>query len=272
MQYLQIGDIVARKSYGGDLFFKIVNIKENPNGKRICVLKGVAYRVEADADMEDLVLHDTRQVFMDIHREAAQIRMENSQRGLADFLPIFSWLRGRAGRILHVDSSSDFMQRCLEYYREAGIRAIGKTVSESDQPKVVRRLLEQARPDILVLTGHDSLKKNTGRRDSLDSYSNSKYYIEAVKIARKYEPDREKLFIFAGACQSYYEAIMEQGANFASSPGRILIHALDPAIICEKVALTDSRKLVTPDEVIPMTKSGGKGIGGVASKGHYTGR
>ena len=29
---------------------------------------------------------------------------------------------------------------------------------------------------------------------------------------------KKELAIFAGACQSYYEAIMAAGANFASSP------------------------------------------------------
>lgn len=272
VQNLQIGDIVTRKSYAGDMFFRIINIMEKQNGKKVCVLKGVLYRIEADADMDDLSLQDAREVFLNIHREMAKIRMENSSRGFGGIIPVFSWFRGRAGRILHVDSSQDFMQRCVEYYREAGIRAIGKTVKESEQPRVVRKLLEQAKPDILILTGHDSLKKNAASRTSLDNYSNSRYYIEAVKAARKYEPDMNKLCIFAGACQSFFEAIMAEGANFASSPGRVLIHALDPAIVSEKVALTDSRKMVTPDDVVPLTKSGSKGIGGVDTRGHFVGR
>ncbi len=33
----------------------------------------------------------------------------------------------------------------------------------------------------------------------------------------------EKFGYFAGACQSYFEALISAGANFASSPARILI-------------------------------------------------
>ncbi|MDO8686299.1 MAG: sporulation peptidase YabG, partial [Clostridiales bacterium] len=70
------------------------------------------------------------------------------------------------------------------------------------------------------------------------------------------------------ACQSYYEGIMAAGANFGSSPGRILIHALDPAIVGRKVAVTDFKKLVTPSEIAALTKSGSKGVGGIDTHGH----
>lgn len=272
MSRLQIGDIVTRKSYGEDLYFKIIDIRKNSKGKDICVLRGMVYRIEADADMEDLLIKDSREALLNVEREMA-IMVADSRRFVSPLLrPVFAWLRGRSGRILHVDSSRDFMQRCLDYYRDSDIRAMGRVVKESEQPYAVKRLLEQNRPDILVLTGHDSLKKSSANKNSLDSYSNSRYYIEAVKVARKYESDKNKLCIFAGACQSYFEALMEQGANFASSPGRILIHALDPAIISERVALTDSRKIVTPGEIVPLTKSGTKGIGGIDTRGFYVGR
>ncbi len=62
---------------------------------------------------------------------------------------------------------------------------------------------------------------------------------------------------------------MEAGANFASSPGRILIHALDPAKVGDRIALTDSRVFVSPEQIARLTQSGSKGIGGVKSKGHY---
>ena len=82
--------------------------------------------------------------------------------------------------------------------------------------------------------------------------------------------DPDKLCIFAGACQSYFEAIMEAGANFASSPGRININALDPALLSEKVALTDRRNYVTPEEVASIIISGSAGIGGIKTRGRLT--
>ena len=63
---------------------------------------------------------------------------------------------------------------------------------------------------------------------------------------------------------------MEAGANFASSPGRILINVLDPSIVAENVALTDNKKFVVPSEVAKLTVSGKEGIGGIETKGHLT--
>ena len=57
------------------------------------------------------------------------------------------------------------------------------------------------------------------------------------EIARQYESNRDSLIIVAGACQSHFEALLRAGANFASSPARILIHALDPLCIAAKAVV-----------------------------------
>ena len=61
---------------------------------------------------------------------------------------------------------------------------------------------------------------------NLDNYKNTSNFIDAVKMARNYEKDQDKLIIIAGACQSNYEELIKAGATFASSPKRINIHAL----------------------------------------------
>ncbi|HEX2925089.1 MAG TPA: sporulation peptidase YabG [Ruminiclostridium sp.] len=101
----------------------------------------------------------------------------------------------------------------------------------------------------------------------MESYANSAYFIEAVRIARSYEPDPDKLCIFAGACQSYFEAIMQAGANFASSPKRILINALDPAIVAQKISVTANSVILSSRSVINLTITGGDGIGGKDTRG-----
>ena len=53
------------------------------------------------------------------------------------------------------------------------------------------------------------------------------------------------MFIIAGACQSNYEDLIKAGANFASSPKRINIHALDPAIIAVSISKTENNKEYT---------------------------
>jgi spore coat assemly protein len=264
---LEIGDIVVRKSYVEDAYFRIANIINKGDAKPVYVLRGLLFRLEADSTGEDLVKKDARTAYNNVRSNILIAKRQTVSRGLPDRFSFLNFWRGRAGRILHVDSSEEFMNTCLNQYAQARINATGKLLAESEQPNHIRKLLEKNKPDILVVTGHDSMKKNIGNSSSLSSYSNSKYYIQSVQEARSYEPDKDKLCIFAGACQSYFEAIMDAGANFASSPGRVLINALDPAIVSEKVSLTDSRSIVPPQEVAKLTVSGSAGIGGIKTKG-----
>ena len=61
-----------------------------------------------------------------------------------------------------------------------------------------------------------------------------------------------------GACQSYFEAIISAGANFASSPARILIDFLDPLVIAEKIAFTEKYKYITIDDIAKELRDGKK--------------
>ena len=86
-------------------------------------------------------------------------------------------------------------------------------------------------------------------------------------MARKYEKSHEKLVIIAGACQSNYEELIKAGANFASSPKRVNIHALDPAIIAVSLALTERNKEVDLVNLLEKTKYGKDGMGGLKCNG-----
>lgn len=155
----------------------------------------------------------------------------------------------------------------MKYYRELGLNAVVRNIAENQQPYVVRRLLERYKPDILIVTGHDSMIKNGSDYNNIYNYRNSRHFINTVKEARKWGSNSDKLVIFAGACQSYFEAIMLAGADFASSPGRILIDFIDPLIVAEKVATTENYKYVTEKQIIDEIKEGREGIGGVGVKG-----
>lgn len=96
----------------------------------------------------------------------------------------------------------------------------------------------------------------------LSNYRNSKYFAKSVIEARKIYPSSNRLAIFAGACQSFFEAIMASGANFASSPGRILIDFMDPLIVAEKIAITERNKFVTINDIVRELRDGKKSIDG----------
>ena len=102
--------------------------------------------------------------------------------------------------------------------------------------------------------------------NNLYNYKNSKYFIETVKEARRYEREHAaELAIFAGACESYFEALIMAGANFASSPARILIDFLDPLVIAEKIATTDEIDYITIRDVEKRLRDGRRGVGGVGA-------
>lgn len=110
--------------------------------------------------------------------------------------------------------------------------------------------------------------KNNSRYNDIFNYRNSRHFIQTVKEARKYDESHNKnLVIFAGACQSYFEALMEAGANFASSPARILIDFLDPLVVAEKIALTEKYKYVTIDDIVEELRDGKKGVNGIGANG-----
>jgi spore coat assembly protein len=64
-----------------------------------------------------------------------------------------------------------------------------------------------------------------------------------------------------------YSGIINAGANYASSPQRVLIHTLDPVLVAEKVACTDIKTLLSPRSVVSSTITGHKGIGGLETTG-----
>ncbi len=165
------------------------------------------------------------------------------------------------------DGDKEYLNRCLKYYEASNIMAAGVKEKEEDIPKKIPNYLKEYNPNIVVITGHDAYYKKIGDISDVDSYKNSKYYVDAIKEARKYEKSHEKLIIIAGGCQSDYEELIKAGANFASSPKRVNIHALDPAIVATKMSLSDITKDIDIKKILDSTKYGSEGMGGIITKG-----
>lgn len=246
---LKRGDLVTRISYNHDTVFKITNIKND-----IYYLKGVEVRLYADADASDLIKYEDK-VEIEIPKEEERIP---SDRNEYFYLP---------AKILHIDGDKEYLDRCLEYYKNNKILAIGKKVNESKVYEAILPLLKEYKPDIVIITGHDAYLKKKGNSKDIQNYKNSANFVKAVKLARTYESSHDKLVIIAGACQSNYEELIKAGANFASSPKRINIHALDPAIIATTIALTERSKEINLLELLDKTKYGHNGMGGIKCNG-----
>ena len=148
-----------------------------------------------------------------------------------------------------------------------GLNAVVKNIPEYKQTRMIRELISKYNPDILVITGHDGMIKKGTRYNDINNYRNSKYFINSVIEARKIVPKEKDLVIFAGACQSFFEAIMEAGANFASSPARVLIDFVDPLIVAEKVATTEENKFISMREITNELEDEMKRVGGKGARG-----
>jgi len=236
----KIGDYVSRNKYNNDCIFKIIDIKDN-----IYYLLGVDVRLLVKTDENDLKMEN-------------EVRFEDEIIDINDYREDFFYL---TPTILHLDSSKEYLNRCLNYYKKENLNAYGIVSKEEDMPKNILKYLKDIKPDILVITGHDYFNKDK------DIYQNSNNYIKTVKIARNYEKSYDKLKIFAGACQSNFEELIKSGANFASSPKRINIHALDPAIVASMLALTEKTKEIDLIDLLNRTKCGPNGIGGIKCYG-----
>lgn len=281
MDGIRIGDIVGRISYGCDVYFKVIDLFTGADGKKHARLKGLDMRLFATAPVEDLRKFEPADVAAYWHffmtknhehmkrifqrREQDRMRLLSRSNDPVNHLSSFDV----PGAVLHIDGDGDYLDLCLTTYRQLSIPASGYQVDEEKQPERVMELLQQYHPDMLVLTGHDGIKKGIQNFSDINSYHNSRYFVEAVKKAREYEKSRDDLVIFAGACQSHYEAILQAGANFASSPQRVLIHAFDPVFVVEKIVYTSIYDPISVKDIIAGTITGYSGIGGIDTRGKH---
>lgn len=267
MKKIKKGDIVGRISYGKDILFIVDRVIKTSNRSQFAILKGLTVRIKADSPLEDLELIEKKQVRENI--QVFESKIEDRLRKCLSYINNDTRLKrvSYTGKILHLDGDKKYSEKSLRYYRSLGLNAVVKNIQESDQSKFVRMLLERYKPDILVITGHDGMIKKGTKYNDIYNYRNSGYFRKSVIEARNWNSEGKDLVIFAGACQSYYEAIMEAGANFASSPGRILIDFMDPLIVAEKVATTDSNKYVTISDIEKELRDGIKGVNGIGAMG-----
>ncbi|MBO1004731.1 sporulation peptidase YabG [Pseudogracilibacillus auburnensis] len=271
--------IVGRLSHQCDIIFRVIDIMEI-DGQSKAILYGEDYRLVADAPLEDLVpitqserskrsskvrLLEEKSLKL-FRQDIDLLRLEQEYKSTSGYLTEPNYFQ-IPGRVLHLDGDPSYLRKCLELYKKLGVTVYGFHCNEKDMPIHVGPLIEQYRPDVLVITGHDAYTKSKGKKTDINAYRHSKYFIEAVKEARKKVPHLDQLVIFAGACQSHFESLILSGANFASSPLRVNIHALDPVYIVAKISFTPFMERIRVWDVLRNTLTGDKGLGGVETKG-----
>lgn len=239
---MKVGDFVTRYKYNHDVVFKIVNINNET-----AILKGECVRLRADAPLNDLKMYEKDKIVEE------QLDLEfNRNSKLIN------------GCVLHLDGDEHYLKKCLDVYKKYDIPAQGYYMDEKEMPNQITNLLVKHKPDILIVTGHDNYKIDFNKKEH---FENSRYFIQTVKKARIYQADKDALVIFAGACQSYYEALIECGANFASSPTRQNINVLDPVYIAITVAKSHVGSYIDVENTLKKTVSKGVGLGGIDTRG-----
>lgn len=273
------GELVVRKSYGGDVLFRVEAVRTDN-----AVIKGTDYRLLADAPIPDLsVVRDpesmraVQQARIKVNESLKKMKTDRERQGTNPD-GVIRFAQGQStpyfelpGKVLHLDGDGNYLKKSMQLYNTMQVPAHGLHIHESQMADMLYRLLPQIKPDIVVITGHDGVLKHRAPNEvySLTSYKNSQNFVNAVRVAREYEKSRDGLIVVAGACQSHFEALLQAGSNFASSPGRILIHALDPVYIAIKASFTSIRDTINLPEVIHGTISGIDGVGGIETMGRY---
>lgn len=149
------GDIVGRISYGKDILFRVDRIiKIKSTGRAYAILKGVQYRIEADAPIEDLEKIEREQVETEKRGIESKIKKRVSlvTKELFEKNRLANINKMTNAVILHLDGDRKYTQKSERYYRKLGLNAIVKNIPEKRQPQVVGELVRRYNPDILVIT------------------------------------------------------------------------------------------------------------------------
>lgn len=182
---MNIGDLVVRKSYGGDVTFRLEGLQSDG-----AIIKGTEFRLLADSPVDDLIQvpyepqsAKTRQAHVKAHQTLSRLqqnRMEQAERNREGLVQEWSVQQEPAyfempGKVLHLDGDPNYLKKSMNLYEQLRVPAEGQYVHESAMADTLYRLLPKVRPDIVVITGHDGVLKTRQPYDlySLGSYKNS---------------------------------------------------------------------------------------------------
>lgn len=248
----KINDLVVLKNDSNEIVFIIQQINDTK-----VFLSGYIYRIHLEVNVDEIKeasfkqIEKENKIISKIFEKTLRLKKRNTHK------VVF-------GTVLHIDSDKKFLDSCLNLYKEMNIHAWGIHLKEKDISKVINNLLDDVTPDIIVITGHDYFNGKDVK--DLKNYENTQRYIDAVREIRK-RFNSDSVIIIAGACCSHFEALIANGANFASSPKRIHIHTYDPAIIAIKCATTSYNQLIDFENVVKYIENGRDAYGGIETKG-----
>ena len=116
------GDYVTRKSHGNDILFNVEKIIKLSNGEENVLLKGVTYRIKADAPLEDLCIVSKKEAIEII--EKCDLRaLETIERLEKEKASKRNKTQIKTGLILHLDGDKKYSQKSVAYYKKFRIES-----------------------------------------------------------------------------------------------------------------------------------------------------
>lgn len=250
---MEVSDLVILKSDIDPIIYIIQEIRYEK-----ALIKGYNHRIVRLVELSNLELVNDKIL------KQEELINNNYERNLMNTKRTRNSSSYLFGRVLHIDGDKEYLDSCLELYKEIGIPAEGIYIKENEIKNKIENIILSITPDIVVITGHD-VYNGKGIKD-LNNYENTNNFIEAIRIIRKHF-NQDAMVVIAGACGSNFEALIASGANFASSPKRINIHTYDPAVIAIKVASTSCNKTIDFNYCIELIEKGREAFGGIETKG-----
>ena len=100
------------------------------------------------------------------------------------------------GKILHLDGDRKYSEKSANYYIKVGLKAVVKNIAEKKQADVVVSLLKRYNPDILIITGHDSMFRKGANYNNIYNYRNSRALYKHSKRSKNMGKEFKKTSYF----------------------------------------------------------------------------
>ena len=143
------GDVVTRKSYNNDVIFIVDLVISN----KIAILTGITTRLKADSPIDDLEIISKKEIDNIYKKIDEKIdKISNKANEKKDGLLKRSNKVIYTGKILHLDGDRRYSEKSKLYYQKMGLNAVVRNIPENRQANMVNRLIEQYKPDILIVT------------------------------------------------------------------------------------------------------------------------
>lgn len=172
------GDIVARKSYGKDIYFFVDRLIKINMNTSLAILKGLNIRIIADSLIDDLEKVSKKEAINYIKSTKMNIENKTNINEKQTRKKIYT------GKILHLDGDRKYSEKSAKYYNKMGLNAMVKNIAENKQARVVVPLLRKYNPDILIITGHDAMLRHGTNYNNIYNYRNSRQLYKHCKNSK----------------------------------------------------------------------------------------